>query len=236
MFKKFIYFISMFMVVSFCSINAYTQPGSTHKINKQPSSKMVNSTNNNQEEQRPVLTVTPREIDLGAIKPGEIAFGEYSLKNIAPGELKWSTSCPDDWESVADKTLKGTASNEPTYLRLELAITESNGNVSGEKARIANYRTSMKMEAAGKELICQKNLKAGNYRKAIIMTSTGGQRTIFLDFRIHALQEIPSISLNPQRLDLGVQLPGKIMSKRIELTNRGREMLKWSVVPSEAKS
>ena len=235
MFKKFIYFISMFMVVSFCSINAYTQPGSTHKINKQPSSKMVNSTNNNQEEQRPVLTITPREIDLGAIKPGEIAFGEYSLKNIAPGELKWSISCPDDWESVADKTLKGTASNEPTYLRLELAITESNGNVSGEKARIANYRTSMKMEAAGKELICQKNLKAGNYRKGIIMTSTGGQRTIFLDFRIHALQEIPSISLNPQRLDLGVQLPGKIMSKRIELTNRGREMLKWSVVPSEAK-
>ncbi|MCK7477600.1 MAG: hypothetical protein M0C28_09055 [Candidatus Moduliflexus flocculans] len=68
------------------------------------------------------------------------------------------------------------------------------------------------------------------------MTSTGGQRTIFLDFRIHALQEIPSISLNPQRLDLGVQLPGKIISKRIELTNRGREMLKWSVVPSEAKS
>ena len=126
---------------------------------------MVNSTNNNQEEQRPVLTVTPREIDLGAIKPGEIAFGEYSLKNIAPGELKWSISCPDDWESVADKTLKGTASNEPTYLRLELAITESNGNVSGEKARIATYRTSMKMEAAGKELICQKNLKAGTLPK-----------------------------------------------------------------------
>ncbi len=94
----------------------------------------------------------------------------------------------------------------------------------------------MKLEAAGKELICHKDLKAGTYRKAIKLTSTGGQRTIFVDFRIHALQEIPSISLNPQRLDLGVQLPGKIISKRIELTNKGREMLRWSVVPSEAKS
>ncbi|HOX15828.1 MAG TPA: hypothetical protein PLP18_06830 [Smithellaceae bacterium] len=236
MFKKLIYFIAMFMVVSFCSIDAYAQSGSTHKIKKQPSSIMVSSTNNNQEEQRPVLTVTPREIDLGAIKPGEIAFGEYGLKNLAPGELKWSISCPDDWESVADKTLKGTASQEPTYLRLELATIENSGNVTGEKARIATYRTSMKMEAAGKELVCQKNLRAGQYREGILMTSTGGQRTVFLDFRIHALQEIPSISLNPQRLDLGVQLPGKIISKRIELTNRGREMLKWSVVSSEAKS
>ncbi len=127
MFKKFIYFISMFMVVSFWSFNAYALAGSDYKTNKKHSSNMANSTNNNKEEQRPVLTVTPREIDLGSIKPGETAFGEFSLKNIAPGIMEWSASCPDDWESVAGKTLKGTVSGEPTYLRLELTVAENNG-------------------------------------------------------------------------------------------------------------
>ena len=133
-------------------------------------------------------------------------------------------------------SIRGTASSEQTNLRLELTVAENNENVSMDKSRISTYRTSMKMEAAGKELICHKDLKAGTYRKAIRLTSTGGQRTIFVDFRIHALQEIPSISLNPQRLDLGVQLPGKIISKRIELTNKGRENLRWSVVQPQTKS
>ena len=236
MFKKFIYFISMFTVLIFWSFNAYAQPGSDYKTNQQHSSGIANSKNINKEEQRLVLTVTPREIDLGSIKPGETAFGEFGVKNIAPGVIEWSTSCPEEWEIVAGKTLRGTAFNEPIYLRLELKVAESKVNVLWEKSRIPTYRTSMKLEAAGKEFICQKDLKAGQYRKAIRLTSTGGQRTIFVDFRIHALQEIPSINLNPQRLDLGAQLPGKVISKRIELTNKGMEMLRWSVFPSQAKS
>lgn len=196
---------------------------------------MANATNT-KEEQRPVLTVTPREIDLGSIKPGETAEGEFSLKNIAPGIMEWSASCPDDWGSAAGKTLRGIVSNDPTNLRLEVMVAENNENIAGDKSRIPTYRISMKLEAAGKEVVCHKDLKAGTYRKAIKLTSTGGQRTIFVDFRIHAVQEIPSISLNPQRLDLGVQLPGKIISKRIELTNKGREMLRWSILPSQGKS
>jgi len=235
MFKKLIYFISMFMFVSFWSSSAYALSGSDYKINKKNSSSMANATNS-KEEQRPVLTVTPREIDLGSIKPGETAVGEFSLKNIAPGIMEWSASCPDDWGSAVGKTLRGIVSNEPTNLRLEVTVAENNENIAGDKSRIPTYRINMKLEAAGKEVICHKDLKAGTYRKAIKLTSTGGQRTIFVDFRIHAVQEIPSISLNPQRLDLGVQLPGKIISKRIELTNKGREMLRWSIIPSQAKS
>lgn len=236
MFKKFIFFISMFMIVSFLSFNAQALPGSNYKTNRINSSIIANATNINKEEQRPVLTVTPREIDLGYINPGETALGEFSLKNISPGIMEWSASCPDDWESVAGKVLRGTASSEPANLRLEVTVAANNESASGDKSRIPSYRTSIKLDTADKEVICHKDLKAGIYRKAIKLTSTGGQRTIFMDFRIHAMQEIPSISLNPQRLDLGVQLPGKIISKRIALTNKGREMLRWSVFPSQAKS
>ena len=158
------------------------------------------------------------------------------MKNIVPGNLEWSASCPDDWQSVAGRISKVMVSGEPSSLQMELTIAENMENILAEKSRASTYRTSIKMAAGGKEVLCQKDLKAGTYRNAIRLNSTGGRRTIFVDFRIHALQEMPSISLNPQRLDLGEQLPGKIISRKIELTNKGREMLRWSVVPTEARS
>jgi len=234
MYKILIYFISFFVVFNFGIFHPSALSGSDHKLNPYQTSNNKPPASLNKEELRPVLTVTPREINLGYIKPGETAFGEFSLKNIASGMMSWTTSCPEGWEGVAGKTLRGAVSGEPTDLRMELKIAEHAESVSGDKKRIPGYQTSMKLEAAGRELICNKDLKAGEYRKAIKITSTGGQRTIFVDFRIQALQEIPSISLNPQRLDLGMQLPGKIISKRIELTNKGREMLRWHVAQPQA--
>ncbi|MEE9912642.1 MAG: hypothetical protein K4571_13090 [Deltaproteobacteria bacterium] len=236
MFKKSFYFISVLTALIFISFGVFAAVDTDSKSGKQPSIEAGNPPSVNKDEQRPVLTVTPREIDMGSIRPGETALGEFSLKNIAPGSMEWSVSCPEDWQSVAGKISKAKASGEPVYLNMELTVADNTDNIVGEKSKSSTYRTSIKMGTDGKELICQRDLKAGTYRNAIRLTSTGGRRTIFVDFRIHALQEIPSISLNPQRLDLGEQLPGKIISKRIELTNKGREMLKWSVVPPDAKA
>jgi hypothetical protein len=215
-------------------MSALQATGPENKSMKQTPSDTVNPASTN-DGQRAVLTVTPREIDLGSIRPGETAQGEFSLKNVVPGGIEWSAYCPEDWQSAAGKISKVTTSNGPTYLKIELAIAENMESNLGDKSRASIYRTSMKMDVEGKELLCQKDLKAGAYRKAIRLTSTGGRRTIFVDFRIHALQAMPSISLNPQRLDLGEQLPGKIISRRIELTNKGRDMLRWSVAPLEAR-
>lgn len=185
---------------------------------------------------RPVLTVTPREIDLGAIKPGESVFGEFSLKNIYQQSIEWSASCPEEWEALGGRALKGIVSGEPGYLNLEVNVAERSEIPGTEKFRASNFKTTIKLEAGGKEFVCYKELKAGTYRKAIKISSAGGQRTVHLGFRIRALQEVPSINLNPKRLDLGIQLPGKIISKRIELTNRGREMLRWTVNNHRQKS
>ena len=233
---RFIYFVLILMALGFDAFNAFARMDSDYKVNKQPTVSAASPASINKDDQRPVLSITPREIDLGSIKPGETVFGEFSLRNIAPGSLEWSTSCADGWENATGKLLKGKVSSDPAYLRLELTIAENTDFFSGDKARIPVYRTTVKLEYGGKELVCQKDLKAGAYRKAVKLTSAGGQRTIFVAFRIHALQEVPSISLNPQRLDLGVQLPGKILSKRIELTNKGREMLSWSVFPQKTRA
>jgi len=236
MHKIIIYFVSFFVFFNISILYAVAEPGPIYKMNQRQISKTTSLTGVEKEEHRPVLTVTPREIDLGSIKPGDTAFGDFSLKNITSGTMQWSTYCPENWESDAAQRIKGVVSGDPANLLIELSVAESTDNLSGDKSKGRGYRTIMKMETGGKEFICHKVLPAGMYRNAIRIKSEGGQRNIFVDFRIRALQEIPSISLNPQRLDLGVQLPGKIISKRIELTNKGREMLRWSVMPPQAKA
>jgi hypothetical protein len=217
-----------------CSLNVYAQIGSNSKTNKlQPGSPTAQD-RSGQENMRPVLSITPREIDLGSIKPGETVFGEFGLKNMIPQSMDWTASCPDGWEVSGGRALRGSVSGEPSYLHLELNVAESS-DVLGDKPKTSVFRTGLKLESAGKEFVCQKDLKAGIHRLPFKVSSSGGQRTAYVGFRIHALQDTPSIHLNPQRLDLGVQLPGKILSKRIELTNRGREMLSWSVDASKSK-
>jgi hypothetical protein len=184
---------------------------------------------------KPVLTVTPREIDLGAIRPGETVFGEFSLRNLVKQNIEWSASCPEDWETTGGKALKGMVSDQQIPLNLELNIADRVDIPAGDKNKASSYRVTMKMESAGKEFVCYRDLKAGNYRINFRISSPGGQRTVHLGFRIRALQESPTIHLNPQRLDLGVQIAGKSISRRIELTNRGREMLRWSVASAGSR-
>ncbi|MHB8138391.1 MAG: hypothetical protein ACYDGO_08405 [Smithellaceae bacterium] len=236
MFKKYTYFIAMLVLVNIGSFHVFAMPDSGLKKSGNQYSLITADSAKSNEEQRPILKVTPRELDLGSIKTGETTFGEFHLTNIAPGVLEWSASCPDGWKNVDDQTLKGTASDNGDNLHVELSIAENISVLFTNKAQISNYQAVLKMENAGKELVCHKDLKSGAYRNAVRLTSTGGKRTVFVNFRIHMLQDNPLISLNPQRLDLGMHSPGKTVSKRIELTNKGKDILRWSVVLPQAKS
>lgn len=231
MLKRTISLISILILSSLCYFAPSAFSAADQKNGKQPST----SSGQNGDEARPVLTVTPREIDLGSIKPGESVYGEFSLKNILPHKIEWSASCPEGWEASGGKAVKGVVSDEPNYLRLQLDIAERIDVPALEKGKIANFTTTMKLEGGGREIECRKDLKAGSYRNAVKFSSVGGQRTVYVGFRIHALQEKASINLNPQRIDLGMQSPGKIISRKIELNNRGREMLSWTVNAKKSK-
>lgn len=239
MYKIIIHFIAISVLVSMGSFHTAAQSIAAAQRGEKHPCRIAAAQNEGKEEQRPVLSVTPREIDLGAIKPDEAAFGEFSLRNLSQGvsaEMEWSASCPEGWNNTGVRTLKGKVSGQPEYLRVEVLVKGNNENYFWEQPKISTYHTIIKLVSAGAEITCHKDLKAGAQRNAIKLTSIGGQRTVFTDFRIHVLQEVPSIDLNPQRLDLGVQLPGKIISRKIELTNKGKETLRWSAIVPEAGS
>ena len=44
-----------------------------------------------------ILTVSPREINLGTLGPGEEAKGTSYLKNVGTGIPEWFATGPQDW-------------------------------------------------------------------------------------------------------------------------------------------
>jgi hypothetical protein len=179
---------------------------------------------------RPVLAITPREIDAGTIGPGEFVSGVFTFKNMGSGIMGWSTYGPEGWRITENQKLSSTVDDDADYLRIEILFLPNEQPVNGFKYKVPLYPVEIKLEAGNQKLFCQKDLPSGVHKEAIKITSVGGLRTIFVTFKIVSAPELPQINLNPVRMDMGYGLPGKTISRKIRLTNKGREMLKWSVV------
>ncbi|MGV8056566.1 MAG: hypothetical protein AB2L12_00825 [Smithellaceae bacterium] len=183
----------------------------------------------------PVLAVSPREVDIGTIGPGETLSGVFTLKNMGSGIMSWSVGCPQGWKIPESQKLSSTVEDDADFLRIEVRVL-ANGQMSKvSKSRASFYPVEIKMSAGTGKLVCRKDLSTGVHKEAIKINSVGGIRTIFVTFKIVSNQDLAQINLNPERMDMGTVLQGKTVSKKIRLTNKGKEILKWSVAEQKQK-
>ena len=183
----------------------------------------------NRENYQPVLAITPREVDLGTISPGEVVTGAFTFKNMGSGVLSWYTGGPEGWKKIENQKLSVTQEGETESLRFEIRLPIDGSQTKSFKFKSFLHNTEMQFETGREKLICQKDLQIGRHKEAIKITSTGGSRTIYVTFKIATTQETPIINFNPARLDMGTVMPGKNVSKKIMITNKGKEMLVWTV-------
>lgn len=184
---------------------------------------------------QPVLSITPREVNLGTIVPGGAGAESFTLKNMGSGILDWSTNGPEGWMVLEGTKLSGTMEKKVDYLRIEIRLLPAESQPNGSDSIAALYSVEMALETETEKIICGKRLPEGTHKEAIKITSTGGFRTIFVTFSIAATREAALINLNPVRLDMGSVSPRKTVSKRIMLTNNGKKMLNWSVEVQKPK-
>lgn len=194
-----------------------------------------NIANENNTLPRPVLAVTPREIDIGTIGSGEVVSGVFALKNMGFGIMNWYTFGPEGWKIQENQKLSSTIVDDADYLRIEVNVLANDKMVNVSKSKALFYPVEIKMTAGTGKLICRKDLPAGMHKEAIKITSAGGNRTIFVTFKIVSNQDLAQINLNPERMDMGSVPQGKTVSKKIRLTNKGKEILKWSVAAQKQK-
>lgn len=182
------------------------------------------------ENSQPVLAITPREVDVGTIRPGEVVTGVFTFKNMGSGVLNWSASGPEGWRKSENQKLSVTQEGGTESLRFEIRLPADGFFSRGFKFKSALHSTEIQFEAGREKIVCKKDLHAGVHKEAIKITSTGGDRTIYVTFKIATTRENPIINFNPVRLDMGMVMPGKNVSKKIMITNKGKEMLVWTVV------
>jgi len=179
---------------------------------------------------RSILSASPREIDLGEIGPEDAANGMLTLKNLGGGSLAWSTHGPEGWERAENQELTGRLATDQASLRLSLKFANGEVPQSLEKTRSKSHRLSLTIEAGGSVLTLAKNFSAGTYREPLRITSAEGTRTVFLNFKVTDGKAMPSLDVEPMRLDFGSVGPGKQLTKQIKITNKGRENVKWRFI------
>jgi hypothetical protein len=233
------YFILIFVLLFMCTFtgNIQNSNAQSQTLNKKSKVNSGSLAYEKSEEPRPVLAISPREIDIGTIGPGDLTSGVFTFKNMTSGIMGWSTYGPEGWKIVENQKLSSVVKDDADYLRMEIRVLPNEQPANGNKPKKSSYLAEMKLEAGNGKLICQKIMSAGAHKEAIKITSVGGLRTIFVTFKIVSTLELAQINLNPLRIDMGCLLSGKTMSKKIRLTNKGKEMLKWTVeVPKQKRT
>jgi hypothetical protein len=169
-----------------------------------------------------VLTVNPREIDLGVLGPGEEAKRTFYLKNVGPGNPEWFAEEPEGWKLSESQNLSGLIGQTPEPLRIHLVYVREVGTSKNRSCSLI-----LRLEAGGHAAAFRREAPVGDLREEIRFNYDGGTISVFFHVRLVELASAPLLEAEPLRMDFGTIRPGEQITKRILLKNRGRESLKW---------
>lgn len=172
------------------------------------------------------LVINPREVDLGMIGPGESAQGVFYLKNTSPGRFAWFIEGVEGWTQTEgeERVLAGSVGDDPQPLKLSLALLDE--NLPG---RLKTASLRLQLEWGDATAVYRRQAPLGTLREAIRLTVPGGTRIAFFQVRLAEFTAGARLDVTPRQIDYGSVRPGDSAARRVQLTNRGREPLKWRV-------
>jgi hypothetical protein len=174
---------------------------------------------------QPVLTVTPREVDLGVLGPGEGAKGLFYLKNVGSGSLGWSLEGPEGWTKGESQNLSGVVGESPEPIKLHLIFLN-------EKApgKLLSCPLLLRLENGDQMASFRREVPVGMMRESIRINSPAGARTVFFSVNLSELASTSLLEVDPLKIDFGVVRPGEQITRRVQVTNRGKAPLTWKVM------
>ena len=179
----------------------------------------------------PVLHVSPKEINLGVIGRGEGIRGNFILKNIGTGIVNWTANGSEGWSFLDEKKLAGVLKNNTDNLCVHISfLKDSEQNIEGTNT------IQMSIEAGNHINIYRKQLSLGPHREMVKLVSNGSTKTIFVRFELVPGNSEPQIDVEPLRNDFGHVKPGENITKRIRVTNKGRDILQWLATVQDSAS
>lgn len=175
----------------------------------------------------PSLIVSQREIDFGTLAMGQEKDGSFNIKNIGSDSLAWTILPPEEWFPLEKTELLGISVGNEETVSLRISVIKKDADMP-ETNMSSNLPVQLVLENRSNRLICVRDLPAGHHRDTIkIQTNSGIKRTLFIKFNIVPDMEDTSIAVNPPRLDFGMIKMGEPATKRIRLTNKSADNVRW---------
>ncbi|MCK9275251.1 MAG: hypothetical protein M0P57_09180 [Syntrophales bacterium] len=174
----------------------------------------------------PTLRLTPQEIDLGKIGPGEMSKGQVILEKVGSGRLNWHAGFLENWDHNYEKKLTGYIEGPSNSIEISVRSLD-------EQDKSGNYEDlfpiQLEIKNGNNINIFKKFLMAGRYRDSIKLYFNDEFRTLFIAYEISTEEYRPSIEVTPLGLDLGEVEEGNRYIKRIRIRNDGKSLLSWNV-------
>ncbi|MDI9570246.1 MAG: hypothetical protein QM278_05900 [Pseudomonadota bacterium] len=172
----------------------------------------------------------PTAIDLGDVGAGVFKRGQ-AIMTFADAERKdWALATPEGWTCKSGQPLMGTmARRHPA--KINIAMKSSLAPV-GENGKPQLYNVQLLLEFENKQVVYQRLIAAGPHREGIAFNIAGDLKVIELAFHIREYPPEPVLAIRPQRLDFGILEAGRQAEGKIEITNQGRQPLKWKIEPA----
>jgi len=174
------------------------------------------------------LTVTPREIDFGSIRPSEGIKGTFILQNAGSDLLEWSITGPQSWILLETQKLTGSLRDKPESIKVHISSLREYRHEEGGK--IKNYfHVQMNLEARNKLVSYQKRMASGMHREMLKLVFNGETITLFVRFKLVSAVLEPVVDVDQTRLYFGIVKQGEQVARRVKVTNKGMGTLKWDV-------
>jgi len=178
---------------------------------------------------RPILSITPKEVDLGTISPGVEASSTISLRNLGSGSMNWMISKPEGWFCTDDQMLKGNLESSVVPMRITLKYVKANGEENGPRTKSHFGTMVLSLTIENMTMTCRKEMMPGFYRESFKISSSGIVRSLFLKFKITPVDTEPILEVFPSRVDFGSVSGNTPVARRLELTNKGKDILRWTL-------
>lgn len=170
----------------------------------------------------------PESVALGDIGAGKLKKGMVILTYADSDRKSWTAEVTEGWQCKSGKPLTGILA-QGLPLKLKISMKSSLAPAGEDANNHGLYTVVLNLEADNQHVGYHKKLASGNHREGIALNVGGEIKIVELSFHVTEYPLEPVLSVSPLRLDFGTLGQGQQLTKKIEITNRGRQALKWKV-------
>ncbi len=170
----------------------------------------------------------PEFISLGDVGAGKIKKGMVTITYADSDRKSWSAEVNEGWLCKSGRPLTGILEHARP-LQLKMSMKSSLAPAGEDNNHNGLYTVVLNLEVDNRRTVYHKKLTGGNHREGVVLNVGGEIKVIDLSFHVMEYPLEPVLLVSPHRLDFGSLGQGQKIIKKIEITNRGRQALKWKV-------